>query len=82
MQLNDAHVKLGAEDGLAFSSVNPTSALELVRWLQRVQFDGHIYFDTFPRRWVGGAGAGAGAKAGVGAGAGACSKNDNDTDST
>lgn len=51
MQLNDAHVKLGAEDGLAFASVNPTSALELVRWLQRVHPPGlHIYFDTFPRK--------------------------------
>jgi sugar phosphate isomerase/epimerase len=50
VQLNDAHVKLGAEDGLAFGSVNPTAALEFVRQLQRVRFDGHIYFDTFPRK--------------------------------
>lgn len=50
MQLNDAHVKLGAEDGLAFAAVHPTAALELVRALQRAQFDGHIYFDTFPRK--------------------------------
>ena len=49
-QLNDAHVKLGGEDGLAFSSVHPTAALELVRWLQRVNYDGSIYFDTFPSK--------------------------------
>jgi len=24
-------------------------ALELMRWLQKVKFDGHVYFDTFPR---------------------------------
>lgn len=52
MQLNDAHVRLGAEDGLAFGSVHATGALELVAWLQKVRFDGHIYWDTFPR-WVG-----------------------------
>lgn len=50
-QLNDAHVKLGAEDGLAFASVNPTAALELLRWLQRSRPHGlHLYFDTFPRK--------------------------------
>lgn len=48
VQLNDAHVKLGAEDGLAFGSVNPTMALELIYWLRRVKYEGHIYFDTFP----------------------------------
>ncbi|KAL4859502.1 Ribokinase [Chlorella vulgaris] len=50
MHLNDAHVKLGAEDGLAFASVNPRSGLELVRWLHRVNFSGTIFFDTFPRK--------------------------------
>lgn len=50
MQLNDAHVRLGAEDGLAFGAVNPVAALELVAWLRRVHYDGHIYFDTFPRK--------------------------------
>jgi L-rhamnose isomerase len=48
MQLNDAHVRLGAEDGLAFGAVNPLAALELVRWMQRSKFSGHVYFDTFP----------------------------------
>eukprot|EP00965_Chrysotila_dentata_P216118 6189181-Pleurochrysis_carterae.AAC.1 len=24
-------------------------ALEFVHWLQKTNFDGHIYFDTFPR---------------------------------
>lgn len=39
------------QDGLAFASVGPTSALELVRWLQRYPQEGlHIYFDTFPRK--------------------------------
>ncbi|KAF6255717.1 ribokinase/xylose isomerase [Scenedesmus sp. NREL 46B-D3] len=48
MQLNDAHVRLGAEDGLAFSAANPLAALELVRWMQRSNYSGHVYFDTFP----------------------------------
>eukprot|EP00879_Flechtneria_rotunda_P013819 GHRR01014432.1.p2 GENE.GHRR01014432.1~~GHRR01014432.1.p2 ORF type:complete len:479 (+),score=162.95 GHRR01014432.1:2279-3715(+) len=47
LHLNDAHVKLGAEDGLAFGAVNPVMAVEVVRWLQRTRYDGHIYFDTF-----------------------------------
>lgn len=50
LQLNDAHVKLGAEDGLAFGAVNPVMALELVAWLHKVRYDGHIYYDTFPRK--------------------------------
>lgn len=49
VQLNDGHPKLAAEDGLMFGSVHGTMALEFMRWLQRVGFDGHIYFDTFPR---------------------------------
>lgn len=49
-QLNDAHVRLGAEDGLAFASVSSSYALELVRWLQRLQPDIHIFFDTFPKK--------------------------------
>jgi hypothetical protein len=48
LQLNDAHVRLGAEDGLAFGSVNEAAALELVRWLQKVRYDVHMHFDTFP----------------------------------
>lgn len=48
VQLNDAHVKLGAEDGLAFGAINPRLALELVYWLKKVNYDGHIYYDTFP----------------------------------
>ncbi|EFN59383.1 hypothetical protein CHLNCDRAFT_137863 [Chlorella variabilis] len=50
LHLNDAHVKLGAEDGLAFGSVGGSGALELVRWLHRVNYSGTIYFDTFPRK--------------------------------
>ena len=49
VQLNDGHAKMGAEDGLMFGSVHPTMALEFLRWLQLTRFDGHIYFDTFPR---------------------------------
>ena len=48
MQLSDAHVRLGAEDGLPFGSVNSASALETVVWLRDVGYAGHIYFDTFP----------------------------------
>jgi L-rhamnose isomerase len=50
LQLNDAHVRLGAEDGLAFASVSSSYALELVRWLQRLKPDLHIFFDTFPKK--------------------------------
>ena len=35
VQLNDAPVRLGAEDGLAFASAHPQAALELLFWLQR-----------------------------------------------
>jgi len=49
VQLNDGHAKLGAEDGLMFGSIHSSMALEFIYWLQRVQYDGHIYFDTFPR---------------------------------
>lgn len=49
VQLNDGYQRLGAEDGLIFGSVHPGMALELCYWLQRVNYDGHVYFDTFPR---------------------------------
>ena len=49
VQCNDGYGRLGAEDGLMFGSVHSNLALEFVRWLQKVRFDGHIYFDTFPR---------------------------------
>ena len=49
VQLNDGYQRIGAEDGLVFGSVHPTMAREFVYWLRRNQFDGHIYFDTFPR---------------------------------
>lgn len=48
LHLNDAHVKLGAEDGLPFGSVNPMMALEVVLQLQKARYSGHVYFDTFP----------------------------------
>jgi sugar phosphate isomerase/epimerase len=48
LHLNDGHARLGAEDGLAFGSVHGTAALEVVVWLQRVNYTGHVYFDTFP----------------------------------
>ncbi|CAK9042909.1 unnamed protein product [Durusdinium trenchii] len=48
VHLNDGHSRLGAEDGLVFGSVHPTMALELVVWLKRVEYQGAIYFDTFP----------------------------------
>ena len=49
VQLNDGHAKLAAEDGLMFGSVHPSMALEFIRWLKKVNFDGHFYYDTFPR---------------------------------
>mmetsp|Transcript_23630 Transcript_23630/g.61702 ORF Transcript_23630/g.61702 Transcript_23630/m.61702 type:complete len:683 (-) Transcript_23630:30-2078(-) len=49
VQLNDGYQRIGAEDGLVFGSVHPTMAREFIYWLRRNQFDGHIYFDTFPR---------------------------------
>ena len=48
VQLNDAHPRLGAEDGLAVASVNPRMTLEVVYWLRRVGYEGIFYFDTFP----------------------------------
>ena len=48
IQLSDAHVRLGAEDGLPFGSVSTASALEVVYWLRRNGYNGHVYFDTFP----------------------------------
>ena len=43
-------MRLGAEDGLAFASVSGSYALELVRWLQRMKPDIHVFFDTFPKK--------------------------------
>jgi len=49
VHLNDAvQSKLGAEDGLAFASVNPRGAYEFIRTLWEFRFDGVFYFDTFP----------------------------------
>lgn len=49
MQLSDGHQRLGAEDGLMFGSVHPRMALEVVAWLRKTRYSGHVYFDTFPR---------------------------------
>uniref|UniRef100_A0A0G4H920 Ribokinase n=1 Tax=Chromera velia CCMP2878 TaxID=1169474 RepID=A0A0G4H920_9ALVE len=49
LQFNDGYTRLGAEDGLMAASVHPLMALELVYWLQKGGYEGHIYFDTFPR---------------------------------
>ncbi len=48
IQLNDGYGRLGAEDGMMFGSVHPLWALDVVYWLRRTCFKGHIYFDTFP----------------------------------
>lgn len=32
-----------------FASVHTNMALEMVYWLQKTNFAGHVYFDTFPR---------------------------------
>lgn len=50
VQLNDGYQRIGAEDGLMFGSVHHLAALEFVFWLRRSSsFEGHVYFDTFPR---------------------------------
>ena len=49
VQLNDGYQRIGAEDGLIFGSVHPLMAREFVYWLRRSYFQGHVYFDTFPR---------------------------------
>ena len=48
MQLNDGFVRPGCEDGMLLGSVHPQQTLECLLWLQRIQYDGHLYFDTFP----------------------------------
>lgn len=50
IQLNDGYTRLAAEDGLMFGSIHPSMALEIMHQLRRIQFDGHLYFDTFPQR--------------------------------
>ena len=50
VQLNDGYTRLAAEDGLMFGSVHPTMALECIYYLQKIGFQGHLYFDTFPQR--------------------------------
>lgn len=50
IQLNDGYTRLAAEDGLMFGSIHPGMALEILFQLRKTNFDGHIYFDTFPQR--------------------------------
>lgn len=50
IQLNDGYTRLAAEDGMMFGSIHPFLALEIVYQLQRIGYDGHLYFDTFPQR--------------------------------
>merc|ERR1712071_2679 len=50
IQLNDGYTRLAAEDGLMFGSVHPTMALEIMYYLHKIRFRGHLYFDTFPQR--------------------------------
>ena len=50
VQLNDGYTRLAAEDGLMFGSVHPSMALEIMYQLRKIDFDGHLYFDTFPQR--------------------------------
>jgi xylose isomerase len=50
VQLNDGYTRLAAEDGLMLGSIHPTMALEIMFQLRRGNFDGHLYFDTFPQR--------------------------------
>lgn len=48
IQLNDGFVRPGCEDGMLLGSVHPQQTLECLLWLQRTNFAGHLYFDTFP----------------------------------
>ncbi|KAL9184529.1 hypothetical protein ACHAXT_012499 [Thalassiosira profunda] len=50
IQLNDGYTRLAAEDGMIFGSVHPSIALEAIYQLIRINFSGHLYFDTFPQR--------------------------------
>ena len=50
IQLNDGYTRLAAEDGMMFGSVHPNMALEIMFYLQKVNYSGHLYFDTFPQR--------------------------------
>jgi len=50
IQLNDGYTRLAAEDGMMFGSIHPTMALEAMYQLQKIDFKGHLYFDTFPQR--------------------------------
>lgn len=49
IHLNDGHSRLGAEDGLMFGSVHSVMAMELMYWLQKTGYQGHLYMDTFPQ---------------------------------
>lgn len=49
LQLGDGYSRIGAEDGLAFGSLSYKSSLELIYWLVKGNYKGHVYFDTFPR---------------------------------
>ena len=48
VHLNDGPSN-GGEDGLMFGSVHSAMSVEVMYWLQRVGYSGHLYFDTFPR---------------------------------
>lgn len=50
IQLNDGYTRLAAEDGLLFGSVHPSMALEVMYQLRVSNYQGHLYFDTFPQR--------------------------------
>ena len=49
VQMNDGFVRPGCEDGLMLGSVHPLMTLEFIVWLQQTGYQGHIYFDTFPK---------------------------------
>ena len=50
IQLNDGYTRLAAEDGMMFGSIHPSIALEILYQLRQLDFQGHLYFDTFPQR--------------------------------
>ena len=41
VHLNDGHSRIGAEDGLMLGGVHSAMTLELMYWLQKVEYQGH-----------------------------------------
>ena len=48
LHLNDSYGR--ADDGLVIGTIHPMQTLELIYYLQKYGYTGHVYFDTFPVR--------------------------------